>query len=60
MAGLDEVASFFESGKMVPVPHFPVGANFTLQDAVKAFSYSAGSGGGGVNDHIGKIIMVTA
>ena len=36
-----------------------VDKTFALQDAAKAFAYSAGPGEGGVGDHIGKISVTT-
>jgi NADPH:quinone reductase-like Zn-dependent oxidoreductase len=58
LIGLDEIKELFDTGKMHPVkPSFPVGATFQLSEAASAFNYSAGSGGGGVNDHIGKIAI---
>ena len=57
LAGLDELAALFEAGTLHPVQSFPVGKNFTLAQAAEAFTFTAGSGGGGVNDHIGKVVL---
>jgi len=51
LQGLDELAALFNAGKLSA----HVDQTFSLQDAAKAFAYSAGPGEGGVGEHIGKI-----
>lgn len=57
LQGLDELRELFEAGQLSP----HIAKTFSLDDAAKAFAYSAGSGEGGVGHHFGKIaISVTA
>lgn len=35
-----------------------VGKSFRFEEAARAFNFSAGSGEGGVSDHLGKISIV--
>lgn len=50
---LEEIKDMFDAGKLLP----HVDKEFPLDDAAKAFAYSAGSGEGGVGHHFGKIAM---
>ena len=56
LAGLDELSSLVAAGSLKA----HVDRSFTLEHAAQAFNYSAGSGAGGVSDHIGKISITTA
>ena len=56
LAGLDELKALVQSGGL----HAHVGRTFSLTHAAAAFNFSAGGGSGGVDDHLGKISIVTA
>jgi hypothetical protein len=49
--GLDELKAMVEGRQITPT----IDRSFGLNDSALAFNYSAGPGGGGVGDHIGKI-----
>ena len=54
--GLDEIASMVKAQQIVP----HIDRTFALSDSALAFNYSAGPGGGGVGDNIGKISIAVS
>ena len=55
-AGLERLSALFEASKLSA----HVDKNFSLENAAEAFAYSAGSGSGGVGEHIGKVAITMA
>eukprot|EP00931_Biecheleriopsis_adriatica_P107527 TRINITY_DN81867_c0_g1_i1.p1 TRINITY_DN81867_c0_g1~~TRINITY_DN81867_c0_g1_i1.p1 ORF type:complete len:387 (-),score=42.77 TRINITY_DN81867_c0_g1_i1:104-1264(-) len=53
LQALEELTGLFEAGKLSP----HVDKTYSLDDAAKAFTYSAGPGEGGVGHHFGKIAI---
>ena len=56
LEALDELAALIASAAVQPT----VDRSFSLDDAALAFNYSAGSGAGGVSDHVGKISIAVS
>ena len=56
LEALDELAALVRSGGL----RATVDRSFSLEDAALAFNYSAGSGAGGVSDHVGKISITVS
>ena len=54
--GLDELKAMVDAGRITPT----IDRTFALNESAAAFNYSAGPGGGGVGDHIGKISITTS
>ena len=55
-AGLERLSALFEASKLSA----HVDKNFSLENAAEAFACSAGSGSGGVGEHIGKVAITMA
>lgn len=56
LQGLDEMRELFQAGKLSA----HIDKSYSLEDAAKAFTYSAGPGEGGVGHHFGKIAISIA
>lgn len=56
LEALDELACLIAAGSV----RATVDRSFSLDDAARAFNYSAGNGEGGVSEHVGKISIVVA
>jgi NADPH:quinone reductase-like Zn-dependent oxidoreductase len=56
LQGLNEMRDLFAAGKLSP----RIAKTFSLEDAAKAFAFSAGAGEGGVGHHYGKIAIAVA
>lgn len=56
LEGLDDLKDLLDANRLFP----HIAAAYSLEDAAKAFSYSRGSGEGGVGHHHGKISLTMA
>jgi len=56
LEGLNELKNLIDAGQLSP----RIAKTFSLDEAAKAFAFSAGHGEGGVGHHFGKIAMTVA